>query len=135
MGSRNVNVLGCVVEAVNARTVPRELLAPGFCMEHRASAVTDRTYRGANGWREWMDDLFEVFATGARLEIQEILAEDDDIVVAVFRLIGRGARSQETLQLGWAGVTWFRLGQVTRTVSYATRSQALQAMGPAVARA
>src|ERR1700694_2167043 len=65
MGSRNVDVLGYVVEAANARTEPVELLAPGFQMEHRASAVTDRTYRGANGWREWVDDLFEVFATGA----------------------------------------------------------------------
>jgi ketosteroid isomerase-like protein len=135
MGSRNVSVLGWVVEAVNARTVPEDLLAPGFRMEHCASAVTDRTYRGANGWREWMDDLFEVFATGARLEIREILAEDDDIVVAVFRLLGRGARSREMLELGWAGVTWFHLGQMTRAVSYATRSQALQAIRPAVAGA
>ena len=111
MGSRNVNVLGCVVEAVNAHAVPAEFLAPGFRMEHRASAVTDRTYRGANGWREWMDDLFEVFAAGARLEIQEILAEDRDLVVAMFRFAGRGARSEDPLELGWAGVTWFRLGQ------------------------
>jgi len=64
MSQRNVEVHDRVVEAVNAREVPEDVLAPGFRMENRASAATDYTYYGARGWNEWMSDLFESFADG-----------------------------------------------------------------------
>ena len=40
MSQRNVDVHDRVVQAVNARKVPEEVLAAGFRMENRASAAT-----------------------------------------------------------------------------------------------
>lgn len=127
--SQNMDVHRRAVAAVNARQVPDELLAPGFRMQNRATAVTDHTYHGAAGWREWMNDLFEVFADGASYEAEEIIAAGEDYVAAVFCLTGRGARSGEPLEFRWAGVTWFRDGKATLAIGYASRSEALEAVG------
>jgi ketosteroid isomerase-like protein len=86
-------------------------------------------YRGATGWRDWMNDIFEVFAAGARYEVVELIAEDDDFVAAEFRLVGRGALSEIPLEFRWVGVTWFRNGKATRAVGYPTRREALRAVG------
>ncbi|HXR29115.1 MAG TPA: nuclear transport factor 2 family protein [Solirubrobacteraceae bacterium] len=129
MSQRNVEVHDRVVEAVNAREVPEDVLAPGFRMENRASAATDYTYYGARGWNEWMSDLFESFADGARYAVEEIFAVGDDFVVAAFSVIGRGARSGQPLEFRWAGVTWFRDGKAIRAVGYTSRREALEAVG------
>jgi len=44
-----------------------ELLAPGFRMENTSTAVTDNTYVGAEGVREWIRDMFEAFDEGLAL--------------------------------------------------------------------
>lgn len=124
---RNLEVHRLVVEAVNAREVPHHLLAPGFRMENHVSAVTDYEYHGALGFRDWMNDVFEVFADGARYEVEEILAVGDDHVAAMFCISGRGGRSRMPLEFRWAGVTWFRSGRATRAVGYSSRSDALRA--------
>jgi ketosteroid isomerase-like protein len=117
------------VKAANAREVPASLLAPGFYMENHATAVTDYAYHGANGWREWMDDLFEEFADGARLELEEVIASGEDFVAATFAIRGRGARSGTPLQFRWAGVTWFARGLATRSLGFSDASQALASVG------
>ena len=118
-----------VVEAVNAREVPAEILAADFEMENRVSAVTDYVYRGADGWREWMSDLFEAFAEGARYGVEEVIAVGEDYVAARFSVVGKGALSGEPLALRWVGVTWFCKGKATRAVGYSSRSDALAAVG------
>ncbi len=125
---RNMEAATRIVDAVGRRTVPEELLAPGFRMDNRTSSLTDRTYHGARGVQEWMSDLFEVFAPGARYAMDEVLARGDTYVVATYSLLGRGARSGNALELRWAGVTWFRDGKATRAVGYTTREEALQAV-------
>jgi ketosteroid isomerase-like protein len=129
MSQRNVDAHDRVVQAVNARTVPEGVLAPGFRMENRASAATDYTYYGDRGWREWMGDLFESFADGARYGVDEILAVGDDFVAAVFSVVGHGAGSGQPLEFRWAGVTWFRDGKAIRAVGYTSRREALEAVG------
>ena len=126
---RNLEAHERAVEAVNAREVPEDLLAPGFRMENRASAVTDYTYYGERGWREWMSDVFEVFAAGARYGVDEILAVGDDYVAATFSIVGRGRSSGEPLVFRWAGVTWFRDGKAIRAVGFTTAREALDAVG------
>jgi ketosteroid isomerase-like protein len=128
----NVDLHTRAFEAVNRGIVPEEILAPGFRMENHASAVTDHAYHGARGWREWMSDLFEVFAPGARYAVDEIVAADEDFVVASFSVRGQGARSREPLEFQWVGVTWFRDGKATRAVGYTTRREALGVVGLAV---
>ncbi len=126
---RNLEIHERVVQAVNAREVPEDVLAPGFQMVNRASAVTDYTYHGATGWRDWMDDIFEEFLSGARYEMEEVVAEAWDRVVATFRISGRSARSRQPLEFRWTSVTWFDAGRATRTAGYATPDEALEAAG------
>ncbi|HLL93222.1 MAG TPA: nuclear transport factor 2 family protein [Solirubrobacteraceae bacterium] len=129
MSQRNIELHSRAVAAVNAREVPEELLAPGFRLENHATAVTDYTYYGATGWREWMSDLFEVFAEGASYGVEEFIAVREDFVVAMFYVVGRGARSGMPLELRWAGATWFRDGKATRAIGYASPREALESVG------
>jgi ketosteroid isomerase-like protein len=129
MSQQNIDVHDRVVEAVNARRVPSDVLAPDFRMENRASAVTDYTYYGERGWREWMSDLFESFADGARFGVEEVLAVGDDFVAARFFVVGTGAGSGEPLEFRWTGVTWFSEGKAIRAVGYTSRREALDAVG------
>ena len=47
--------------ALNSRAISdelaAELLAPGFRVDNAATAITDRTYLGAEGVREWIRDI------------------------------------------------------------------------------
>jgi ketosteroid isomerase-like protein len=124
----NIDLVYRAIDAVNAREVP-DFLATDFRIEGVNTAVTDRTYVGPEGWREWMDELCEAFGEGARHEVDEIVAEGDDYVVAVASFVGRGAASDAPLQLRWVGVTWFRDGQVTRSSGFLTKREALKAVG------
>jgi hypothetical protein len=125
----NLEVHERAVAAVRAREVPEDILAPGFCMENRVSAVTDYVYQGAMGWRDWMNDVFEVFAEDALYEVDELIAEGEDFIVAISRITGYGARSRMPLELPWVDVKWFRNGKLTRAVGYRSRREALEAVG------
>lgn len=98
-------------------------------MENTATAVTDKTYRGAAGVREWISDFFDAFDEGAHHEIEEIVADGDDFVVSVVRIVGRGARSGAPLTLRWVNVTWFHQDKMVRAVGYLSRREALKAVG------
>jgi hypothetical protein len=107
----------------------RELCAPEFRMEDTSTAVTDKTYYGANGVREWVSDFLEAFEEGARHEIEEIIADGEDFVVSTIRFAGRGARSRAPLVLRWVNVTWFRDDKMTRAVGHLSRRKALKEVG------
>lgn len=129
MSQRTIELHSRAVAAVNAGEVPAELLAPGFFMENRVSAVTDQHYRGVDGWRAWMDDIFEMFADGATYDVEELIAASDEYVVARFCVSGTGVRSGMPLEFRWIGVTWFEGGKATRAIGYPSRADALQAVG------
>jgi ketosteroid isomerase-like protein len=125
---RNIELQGRAVAALNAREVPAELLAPGFRMRNCASAVADYTYRGAGGWRDWMNDMFEEFTDRAMLRIEQIVATSEEFVVASFCIDGASARLGTPLSFRWTGVTWFNNGRVTRAEGYSSRREALEAV-------
>ena len=129
MSDSNIEIVRAFIFAANARTVPDQLIAPGFLMENRISSVTDYEYHGVEGWREWMRDVFEHFKKGAVYELEEVIASGDDFVAGVFCISGRGAFSEEMIEFRWAGVTWLRAGKVTRAVGYPSRREALRAVG------
>lgn len=133
MSQANIDLHRRGVAAIDAREFPdevfRELCAPDFRMENSATAVTDKTYYGAEGVREWIADFFEAFDRHAHHEIDEIVADGDDFVVSVVRFVGRGAHSEAPLVLRWATVIWFDKGRMTRAVGYPSRRKALQAVG------
>jgi ketosteroid isomerase-like protein len=122
-----------LMAAINAREVSdevaEELLAPGYRIENTSTAVTDKTYYGAQGARDWISDFFEAFDEGARFEVEQVLADGDDYVVSMVRLIGHGARSGVPLVLRWVSVSWVHDGKVSRTVGYLSRRKALKAVG------
>jgi len=61
------------VQAVNARELSDELFeqlcTPEFRLENTSTAVTDKTYHGAAGVREWISDFFDAFDPDARHEM------------------------------------------------------------------
>jgi ketosteroid isomerase-like protein len=118
-----------VGQAINRREVSPELVAPGFRLENISTAVTGKTYHGPQGAREWISEFFEAFDEDSRFEIEEVLADGDDFVVARVRLVGHGARSGAPLDLRHIAVTWFQGGKVTRWAGFAHRREALEAVG------
>jgi len=126
---RNIELHGRVIEATNAREVPSGLLAPDFSMVHHTSLATDYTYRGSEGMRDWMDDLLEEFAEDARCEVEELVAADEDCVVALLRVAGHGVHSHRPVEFRWTEVTWFRDGLATRSIGYTSPREALAAAG------
>ncbi len=132
MSQENIELHERVNEALNTRALSAELaaeLAPGFRAENAATAVTDKTYHGAQGLREWVRDIFEGLDEDARYETEEILADGDDFVVARVRIVGHGARSGAPVELRSVNVTWYENGKVTRSVGYLRRREALKAVG------
>lgn len=121
------------VAAMNAREfsddLAEELLAPGFRMENTSTAVTDKTYVGAEGVREWVKDMFEAFDDDSQYETEEILADGEDFVVARNRIIGHGAVSGAPVTLRWVSVVWFQDGKITRTAGFLRRREAFKAAG------
>jgi ketosteroid isomerase-like protein len=133
MSQENVESTKRGVAALNKRELPdelgEELLAPDYRIENVSTAVTDRTYYGITGVREWLADFFEALDEAATYETEEILADGDDFVVARVRIVGHGAHSGAPVELRWVSVNWFRDGKMTRTVGYARRREAFQAVG------
>jgi ketosteroid isomerase-like protein len=133
MSQANIELHERAVAAINGREMSHELaeelLAPDFYMENLLTAVTDKTYHGAAGVREWISDTFEVVGEGAHYETEEILADGEGFVVARVRIVGHGARSSVPVTLRWVAVVWFHEGKITRSAGYARRREALEAVG------
>lgn len=67
---------------------------------------------------------------GPRVEVDEsIEANDGETVVTMLRLLGRVRHSQIEIDYPWAAVWSVRDGMVLRAQGYATRAQALEAVG------
>jgi ketosteroid isomerase-like protein len=129
MSQENVELYRRCVAALDARQAPEGLIDPDIRLENIVTAVTDKTYRGVAGVREWIRDVFDGLAETTRFEIEQIIAHGDDFVVARVALVGSGARSAAPVHLRWITAVWFSGGKVSRTVGYATRREALKAVG------
>ena len=128
MSQENIELVYRLADALNAREVP-EFIAPDYRLENVTTAVTDKTYIGPDGWREWMRDLFAAFADGARFQIDEIVADGDDYAVVISSLVGRGTASNAPLHLRWVSAVWFRDGQMIGSTGFLKRREALEAVG------
>lgn len=128
MSQENLEIVQIFTAAINARQVPDELLAPDFRMDNVATAVTDRTYYGAEGVRQWISDFFDVLDDAARHDAEPIEV-GQDYVVAKLRIVGRGAVSGAPVDLRFYGVMWIRDAKITRAIGYASRREALEAVG------
>jgi ketosteroid isomerase-like protein len=133
VSQENVALAERIVRAMDARKLSdelaEELLAPGCRLENPTTAVTDKTYVGVGGVREWIRDMFEAFDEESHYEVEEVLADDDDFVVARLHLVGHGAHSGAPVSLRWVTVAWFQDGKMARAVGYLGRREALKAVG------
>lgn len=133
MLQENVELYERLMAALDTREMSDELademLEPGFRIENASTAVTDKTYFGAQGVREWIANTFDGLDAHARYGIEEILADGDDFVVGWVRIVGQGARSGMPMTLRWTAVLWFHDGKVTRGAGYVRRREALEAVG------
>jgi ketosteroid isomerase-like protein len=128
MSRENIEIARRWTAAINARQVPEGLLAPDVRLENVTTAVTDKTYRGAEGVREWIGDFFDVLGDDARYE-GEVIEAGDDYVVGKARFVGRGSVSGAPVEMRYYGVMWIRDGKITRGVGYPSRREALEAVG------
>jgi ketosteroid isomerase-like protein len=122
MSEENVEIVRKVIDAISAREVPEDLIAPDIHLQNVRTAVSDNLYVGHDGVRKWQQDFFGVMDEEARLEVE-------DCVVVTLRLAGHGAKSGAPLELRWPQVIWLRQGRITRTTGYGSRREALEAAG------
>jgi len=118
-----------LLAAVNEREVPDSLLARNFTMQQSITSATDYSYHGADGWRDWINDIFEFFGPDAHCDLVEVPLVGPDFVVATVRLTGHSALSSGELELNWTSVTRFRDGVAVSASAFATAAEALSAVG------
>ena len=133
MSQETLEIAARLTAAINTRVISDELaedlIAPDYLIENVSTAVSDRTFHGAAGLREWMSDTFEVLDHEARYDVEEVLADGKDFLVARVCITGRGARSRAPVALRWFSANWFRDGKITRTTGYLRPGEALTAVG------
>jgi ketosteroid isomerase-like protein len=133
MSRENVEIVERIRAAINKREISdelaEELIAPDFLIENVSTAVSDNTFHGVSGLRQWMSDTFDALGDDARYEIEEVLADGEDFLVVRVCIVGRGARSGVPVELRWCGASWFQDGKITRTAGYLLAGEALDAVG------
>jgi hypothetical protein len=129
MSQENVELVYRYGEALNAREVPDGLLAPGFVMVNAATAVTDGTFHGADGVLEWTRDILDLVEEDLPFFIEEIVAHQDDFVVATVGIEGTTERSKMAITFRWAAAFWCRDGRLERVVGFLQLREALKAVG------
>jgi hypothetical protein len=133
MSQENVRRICEVSQASTPASSPMSFLQssprPTSASRTPRQPVTDQTYHGAQGLREWRSDFFEAFGDETCYENVEVIAHGDDFVVSLVRLIGQGARSGAPLELRWVVVTWFEGSEMSRAVGYLNRREGLAAVG------
>jgi hypothetical protein len=108
---------------------PLELCDGDIEIGNVAEAPVQGPYRGHDGVRRWVTDIFDVIE-GPRVQLDEsIEANDGETVVTMQRILGRGLHSDVEIDFPWAAVWTVRDGVVLRAQGYATWTEALEAVG------
>jgi ketosteroid isomerase-like protein len=129
MSQENVETWWEAVRAFNDRDV-ESLLAvfhSDVVFKPVVAGVTDEAYRGEQGVRDWVaavDEDFEHFVT----ELERV-EDHGDFALAVARLHGRGRRSGAEVRRLSIHLVRFEDGQVIWWQTFATREEALEAVG------
>jgi ketosteroid isomerase-like protein len=86
-------------------------------------------YRGHDGVRQWVTDVWEVFSEFHNEVEEAIVGEDGETVVTVVRTNGLMRHTGLEAKLRWA-VAWnFRAGKAVRVLGYLSKAEALEAVG------
>jgi ketosteroid isomerase-like protein len=129
MSQANVEVVQAIFEALARRdrkafdALARDHLAPHFTFE---SFTTGSTYQGAEGFRELIDDVQDTLDYVPEVEEAVDLGEH---VLFVLRTSGRGSQSGVPVTQQIAGVWTFEEDRAIWGKSFASRAEALEAVG------
>jgi ketosteroid isomerase-like protein len=130
MSAENVELVRVALEAFNVAGLDEveDRLHPDFETTTPSSlAVEPDTYRGPEGVRRWMDAWGDTMDE-IRFEVDE-LVDAGDRVVAVCRLVARSRTTRLEFEQDVAMVWTLRDGRAARLDPYATREEALRAVG------
>ena len=83
---------------------------------------------GIEAARRYVEDWFDTF-DNFRSEPEELIAVGDDQMVAVVHISGRAKASGIETELRYASVSTVRDGKIVRVREYATKGEALKAVG------
>jgi ketosteroid isomerase-like protein len=121
-----------IIAALNRGDIDGMLarMDPDFEWTPLEASPIARVYRGHEQVRGYVEDWLGTFAD-VRLELEEHPAEVADHVVAVVRGHGRGRVSGLRLDNRFCQVWRLRAGTAVGMQEYATREQALAALGSA----
>jgi ketosteroid isomerase-like protein len=86
------------------------------------------THRGAEGYRDWMTVMNEA-SESWEVSVEEVTAIDEDRVLLVWAGMIRGKQSHAAVRQRSASIMTIQDGKVTRTETYASPEQALEAAG------
>ena len=129
MSRENVEAWERTIRAFNERNI-ESLIAefdPDVEFVPFVSGVTAEPYRGAQGVRDWVaavDEAFEFYVSHV-----ERIEDHGDITLAVAELHGRGRASGAETRRPSVHIARFGHGKVVWWQTFATREEALEAVG------
>ena len=130
MSSENVELVGTALESFNREGI--DAIAAGIHPDFETTtpsslALEPDTYRGAEGLQRWMDAWGDTMDE-VRFDVDE-LVDAGDRVIAVSRMVARSHTTGIEVEQAVALVWTLRDGRAVRLDSYATRDEAVQAVG------
>jgi ketosteroid isomerase-like protein len=118
------------IDAVNSKDVDaiRAGMDPEGELTSRFAAVDGRIYRGHAGISDYLADMEGVWEE-FRLAVEESIAAGAEKLVVVARMKGTARGSGVPVDQGTFGAYEFRHGKIFRAQWFATRAEALEAVG------
>ena len=108
--------------------VTAALYHPEHVLESQWGGVNDTTYRGAQGYQEFLADLRDTWDDW-RQELEEVIDAGGDRVVAAARLVAKGKQSATPVNQSYGVVFTLAEGRIVRTQAFLTVEDALEAAG------
>jgi len=133
MSQQNVETIGAMFATLNERGVGAateafgDLLAPDFVLEEAAELPDPEAYAGREAFIENMAKLEDSFAE-LRMDPLEMVDLGEKIIVVV-SMSGRGQGSSVPVEMTFAQLWSLRDGKAVSLRDYATRAEALAAVG------
>jgi ketosteroid isomerase-like protein len=133
MSQQNVETIGAMFATLNEHGVGAateafgDLLAPDFVLEEAAELPDPEAYTGREAFIENMAKLEDSFAE-LRMDPLEMVDLGEKIIVVV-SMSGRGQGSSVPVEMTFAQLWSLRDGKAVSLRDYATRAEALAAVG------
>jgi ketosteroid isomerase-like protein len=134
MSQENAEIARRACEAAWRRPKPdvdtlNALAHPDHEMFTIQSLVEGGSYRGAQGFREWLASWGEMFGEAWESSVKEARAVDDERVLVTGWMKARGLRGGVPVEQEFWVLMGLRDGKVIRSAVYTDRVQALGAAG------